>query len=158
MATTISFPDSVWDGSNRTTQKNPNIRRAPDRWDYDRIAGELIATQTKVLNEAASTADHETRIGTLESASTDHETRIGTLETASGDHETRIGTLETASDDHEDRITALEAEVGTVGTVDIIISTALDVSTTEVFYLVDASGDRLRLRFPIHPCSVSRLT
>lgn len=45
----ISFPGNVWDGTNNVTQRNASVRRAPDRHDYDQIAGELIATQTRVL-------------------------------------------------------------------------------------------------------------
>jgi hypothetical protein len=58
---TISFPNSVWDGSNVTTQTNPNARRAPDRFDYDRITGELQAVQQNIID-----GEHEQRITNLE--------------------------------------------------------------------------------------------
>lgn len=31
MTVKVSFPGSVWDGTNRVTQKNANARRAPER-------------------------------------------------------------------------------------------------------------------------------
>jgi hypothetical protein len=66
MVVKVSFPDNVWDGTNAVTQRNASVRRSPDRHDYDQIAGELIATQTRVLENSTSVDDHENRVTNLE--------------------------------------------------------------------------------------------
>lgn len=52
-----SYPTSVWDGKS-LTRPDPNVRRAPDRDDYDRLKRELIAIhrQLQVLHIGADGA------------------------------------------------------------------------------------------------------
>ena len=59
-----SYPDNVWDGDSQFQDRDKNNYQSnPKAEDYQRIAAEVIATQTK-LNEVASTLDTEEQLVT----------------------------------------------------------------------------------------------